>query len=385
MSDPIPAEALAALYARAEETAARSDCAVQVAVGLRGALAGFRTFGRAPHGDGVRPATDETLFAVYSVTKAITSSAAWILLQEGKLSLSDRVVEHVPEFGANGKEAVTVEHLLLHTGGFPTAGLPTADWPDPSKRLAQFARWRLEWEPGSRFVYHGSSGMWVLAEIIGRLSGMDYTEFIRARISEPLGLSDLYVGLPAAENLRAAEVVMVGEVATEAERAASPVDAPLIDEDTLGHVNLPSNRSIGSPGGGAFATAAAIAMFYQGLLADADGSGAGIWQRQMLLDAWTPRHTELIDPMTQQLALRGLGVVVAGDHQKMWRGFAEACSPRSFGHMGAGGQIAWADPESGLSFAFCTNGAERDAMRQGANGFRLSSLAAACTAPERRS
>ena len=60
----------------------------------------------------------------------------------------------------------------------------------------------------------------------------------------------------------------------------------------------------------------------------------------------------------------------------MWRGFPENVSARSFGHMGAGGQVAWADPESGLCFAYCTNGAQQNAARQGAIGFRLSSLAA---------
>lgn len=377
----IDAVALDALYARAEGTAARMGCAVQVAVGRDGRLAGFRTFGRAPHGDGEREASDETLFAIYSVTKAITSSAAWILLQEGKLSLSDPVVKLVPEFGTNGKDAVTVEHVLLHTAGFPSARLPTADWPDPTRRLAHFARWHLEWEPGSRFVYHRTSGMWVLAEIISRLAGVDYTDFIRTRIFEPLGLRDLFIGLPPGETWRAADVVMVGESARQTDGAVAPVDAPVIDQDTIGHANLPANREIGSPAGGGFGTAAAVALFYQGLLADADGSGVGIWQPDVLRDAWTPRHTELIDPMTKQPALRGLGVVVAGESQKMWRGFADACSPRSFGHMGAGGQISWADPESGLSFSFCTNGAHRDAIRQGANGFKLSSLAAACVPP----
>ena len=82
--------------------------------------------------------------------------------------------------------------------------------------------------------------------------------------------------------------------------------------------------------------------------------------------------------MTKRPALRGLGVVVAGEEDRMWRGFADACSPRAFGHMGAGGQISWADPETGLSFAFLTNGAQRDPRRQGAQGFRLSTLAAAC-------
>ncbi len=80
--------------------------------------------------------------------------------------------------------------------------------------------------------------------------------------------------------------------------------------------------------------------------------------------------------MTNQPALRGLGVVIAGPEGKMWRGFSEECSPRAFGHMGAAGQVSWADPETGLSFAFLTNGAHRDAARQGANGFRLSTLAA---------
>jgi CubicO group peptidase (beta-lactamase class C family) len=89
--------------------------------------------------------------------------------------------------------------------------------------------------------------------------------------------------------------------------------------------------------------------------------------------------------MTGQPALRGLGVVVAGESGKIWRGFAEALSPRSIGHMGAGGQIAWADPDDGLSFAYCTNAADRDPARQGARGLRLSSLAAACVSAPRLS
>ena len=375
----IDPEALDALFARAEKTAARAGCAVQLAIARHGALAGFRTFGQARHGDGSeREADDETLFSIYSVTKAITSAAAWIVLQEQKLSLSDRVVEHIPEFGSHGKDGVSVEQLLTHTAGFPTAEFPTLDWPQPERRLQHFASWRLEWEPGSRFVYHGHATMWVLAELVTRAAGMDYRDFLRSRIFEPLGLRNLFIGLPPGENARVADVIPIGEPPTSDERAASPVDAPLLGDDSITFANNPENRAIGSPHGGGVASAADVALFYQGLLADAEGRGAGIWQPEMLREAWTARHSELIDPMTKHPALRGLGVVVAGERDRMWRGFAEACSPRSFGHMGAGGQISWADPESGLSFAFCTNGGERDAARQGAYGFRLSSLAAAC-------
>ncbi|MCP3985655.1 MAG: beta-lactamase family protein [bacterium] len=378
-SPRIASDSLDALFTRVEKGAARAGCAAQVAIAVEGELVGFRTFGRARHGDGhEREADDLTLFSIFSVTKAMTSAAFWILLQEERVALSDPVVKHIPEFGSHGKENVRVEQLLTHTSGFPEAQLPAEDWADPSLRLQHFANWHLVWEPGSRFAYHSSASMWVLAELITRIADVDYREFIRSRVFEPLGLRNLFIGLPPEQHSRVAEVVVVGEPATDRQRAASPVDAPVIGEATLGHANRAENRAAGSPGGGAIGNAADVALFYQGLMADAEAGGRGIWQPGMLRDAWTVRNPEFIVPMTGHAALRGLGVVLAGEHDKMWRGFAEDCAPRTFGHMGAGGQISWADPTSRLSFSFCTNGAERDPVRQGANGFKLSSLAAAC-------
>ena len=76
----------------------------------------------------------------------------------------------------------------------------------------------------------------------------------------------------------------------------SPVDAPVIGEEILKFANSPENRAIGSPGGGAIGRALDMALFYQALLADAAGRGAGIWQPEILEDAWTPRFPDLIDP-----------------------------------------------------------------------------------------
>jgi CubicO group peptidase (beta-lactamase class C family) len=371
-----------ALLARTQKSAAIDPlCAAQVALARNGELLAFESFGCARFGaaGGVEhDATNDTLFSVYSVTKAIVSAASWLLLEQGKLALEERVVDRIPEFGRHGKQDVTVEQLLIHTAGFPTARMPTRAWEDPIRRVEHMAEWRLEWPPGSRFVYHGAATMWVLAELITRSSGLDYRDFIRTRILEPLRLANLYIGLPESEQGRVADVVCIGEEMTSEQRGASPVDAPVIGDDLLEEANAPENRAIGTPGGGAIASAADIALFYQGLLADEAGRGAGLWRPETLRDAWSVRHPELIDDMTNQPATRGLGVVVAGESGKMWRGFAEDCSPRAFGHMGAGGQVAWADPETGLSFAFLTNGAQRNAARQGANGFRLSTLAAAC-------
>jgi len=77
-----------------------------------------------------------------SATNAITSSALWLLIQEGKISPADKIVKYVPEYGANGKESTTIEHLLIHTAGIPAAPGSFKDWGDRKRRLERFAQWR---------------------------------------------------------------------------------------------------------------------------------------------------------------------------------------------------------------------------------------------------
>jgi CubicO group peptidase (beta-lactamase class C family) len=352
-----------------------AGCAAQVAVARAGRVAGFAAFGSARFGGELRAADRDSLFALFSVTKAFVSSAAWMLLEQGQLALGDRVADHIPEFGRNGKDAITVEQLLTHTAGFPSAMMPSRDWLSEERRLANLGDWKLEWEPGSRFTYHGSATMWVLAQLITQRTGQDYRDFIRTRIFEPLGLCDLFIGVPEEHHARIAEVVPVGEPLSEDQQAVSPVDAPTLSEEMVTYINGKEPRSIGSPGGGGIGSAADVALFYQGVLASLAGA-EGLWEAATVADACTPRNPEFIDPMTKAPALRGLGLVIAGNEGRIWRGFSPDNSARSIGHMGAGGQVAWADPVSGISFAFATNGAEQSPLRQGANGLRLSNIAA---------
>jgi len=373
------AEVRDALYDATRATAEKTGCAAQVALAQHDELPVSGSFGSATHGDGLgqkREVDEQTLFVLFSVTKAIVSAAGWILLQEDRLSLEDRVADHVPGFGVAGKEQISIEDLLIHTAGLPSARLDAREWLDPEVRRQRFAEWELEWTPGSRFSYHGNSSMWLLAEVIGAVSGTDYRDFIRSRITLPLGLANLFIGLPDAEQDRVAQVEVVGEPMSDAKRTVSPVDAPTVEGEMVKWANHEEMRRIGNPGGGAIGTAADIARFYQAVLADLAGDGPGIWQQDMIEEAIRPRRVELIDPMTSQPALRGLGVVVSGEEGRMWRGFGTTCSARAFGHMGAGGQVAWADPETGIAFSYCTNGAERNAAKQGARGLRLSNLAA---------
>ncbi len=377
-------EKLEALFQRAEREVREGllpSC--QIALARRGRLAGMRSFGRVSHQGAAErvPAGNETLYAVFSCTKAITSAAAWLLIQEGKLALDERVADVVPEFGSHGKHAVRVAHLMTHTAGFPYAPYPPSEWSDPAARLERFRSWRLDWEPGSRFEYHPTSSMWVVAELIERRSGQDFRAFVRSRIAQPLGLDDLHLGLPRELHARLADIEHVGRALTkqELDELGFP-DVPEgeVTEEAIQGFNRATVREAGVPGGGGVMTAGDLALFYQALLDGRSADGTRLWTSEMLREALCIHSGGLRDRWFRQRANRGLGVVIAGGEERATLGFGRTGSERIFGHGGAGGQIGWADPETGISLGYCTNGFDRNQLRQARRGVGISSRAALC-------
>jgi CubicO group peptidase (beta-lactamase class C family) len=125
--------------------------------------------------------------------------------------------------------------------------------------------------------------------------------------------------------------------------------------------NDPDVRAVGIPGGGGVSSAVALAAYYQALLHDR----AGLWDPAVLAEGTARVHCDLPDPMLGHPSNRTLGLVLAGDDGlAALRGMGHRVSPRAFGHNGAAGQIAFADPESGISFAFCTSGVELNPLRE---------------------
>jgi CubicO group peptidase (beta-lactamase class C family) len=354
--------------------------AVQVAVARQGRLALFESFGAAAVGESRSggQSRDGALFCVFSATKAITASAAWILFQDGRLDEQTRVADLIPEFASNGKDRVTVQQLFTHTAGFPHAPFRPLDWLDRQRRLERFAQWRLTWEPGSRFEYHPTASMWVIAELIERCSGCDFRDFIRDEVLIPLELTDLFVGLPDDRNERVLPCLPVGTALTVDDYARLGLPAPPeteVTEDAILNFNNPEVRAVGVPGGGGIMSAASLALFYQALLHGNLG-GRQIWSRDQLASSRRIRSGDLRDPVYGQLANRALGIIIAGDDDRHIRGFGRGNSPETFGHNGAGGQLAWADPASGLSLAYVTNGHDRNPVRQARRGVAIGSLAA---------
>ncbi len=324
--------------------------ACQLAVGHGGEVVASATFG---------DATDETRFCIFSATKPLVASVIWLLLAEGHLDPAAPLGDLVPELGAGGLGAVTLDEVLLHTSGFPNAPMTEIEGADPTLRRARFASWRLEWAPGSRFEYHPGSAHWVLADLIERCTGEDHRDVLERRVCQPLGLPRV-LGLAPSAHGDLAPVV--------------PVDAASDGDGTL-RMNDPAVRQAGGPGGGAFMTAADLARFYQGLLYNP----GGLWDSEVLRDATTRVRCTFDDPLLGVPVNRTRGLVVAGDdgqHELRYAIFGKACSPGSFGHAGAHGQVAWADPASGLSFAYLTSAVDADPMRSGIRANRLASLAA---------
>src|SRR3954471_18341012 len=339
----------------------------QLAVALDGEVVVNEAFGEA---------TTDTRYVMFSATKAVTAGAVWQLLGEGALKEQQRVAELIPEFGTNGKDVITIEQVMLHSSGFPSAPLGAPRWFDRQGRLDAFSKWRLNWEPGTRYEYHATSAHWVLAELITRVTGQDHRDFIRTRITEPLGITALQVGVPPAEQGNVAELVSVGEVATPDELQAvygiSEMPVTEVTEDALLQFNRSDVQALGVPGGGAVSTAAALALYYQALL----HNPGGLWKSEVLQDVTSRVRNRFPDPLMGVPANRSLGLILAGDDGRSGeRGLGRTVSPAAFGHPGAGGQLAWADPASGLSFVYLTNGLDAHVLRQGRRDIALASLA----------
>ncbi len=369
---PLNAERLAALLDRARkevDDGVLPSC--QIAVGLDGEIVAAEAFGAA---------TVDTRYVIFSQTKALIAAVMWQLIAEGSVSIDDTIALHVPEFAANDKGAITVEQVMTHTSGFPRAPLGPPNWGDRSWRIERMAAWRCNWAPGTRFEYHPTSAHWVLAEIIERIDGQDYRTSVRERVIDPLGLVRLALGVAPEDQGDIADLVASGTGPSpdelESVFGVREYDLGEVTPEALLMFNDPANRAVGVPGGGGISTATDMALLYQAFL----HNPGGLWDADVLADATGHIRTTLPDPILRTPANRTLGLIAAGDDgTSSFRGMGHNVSARAFGHNGAAGQIAWADPETGLSVCYLTNGVDRNFLREARRVSGIASRAALLT------
>ena len=301
--------------------------------------------------------TAATRFHMYSAVKPTVALTVMELAAEGLVDLEAPVADVLGSFGANGKEAITVSQVMLHAGGFPYAPMGRAEISDRDVRLRAYAGWSTDWEPGTRFEYHAVSAHWVLADVITEVTGRPYADVITQRVLEPAGRSR-WLCIPADQQHDIVDAVTVGTAASAEELAALGMSGLAnlgITDEALTAFNHPWLRAVGMPGGGGIACASEIALWYQAVL----HNSGDMLHPEVRQDAMVARQRH--PDWTGLPSCRSRAFVLAGDDGKAsWRGHARNASPGAFGHGGAKGQIAWADPATGVSFAYLTNGLDRN-------------------------
>jgi CubicO group peptidase (beta-lactamase class C family) len=320
----------------------------QVAVARHGRLVAFETYGAA---------TDESRYILQSVGRNVVAAIVWKLIGDGLLSVDERVADVIPEFATNGKEVVTVEHVLTHSAGLPFAPLGYPKMLDRAQRLEAFGRWRLDWPPGSRLQFHLVSAAWIIAELTERRTGLAIADYLRQEIVEPLGLR-VVLPLPA-EQFHETLAVPVATDRTSADQEPDPWGPwYLADPDVLAG---------GEPSHSIVASAADVAMLHQALF------HSGLWDDATVADAIRVRRSEA--PVGEQIYGGSESVTNVGLFCMVTGTLGGNLTPRTgsartFGHTGAPCQMAFMDPDTGTSFAFLTNGyplAGYDYSLQGVN------------------
>jgi uncharacterized protein YbbC (DUF1343 family)/CubicO group peptidase (beta-lactamase class C family) len=272
--------------------------------------------------------TVDTLFDMASLTKPIaTATSVMILLEQGKLKLSDRVSRHLPEFGKNGKEAITIEHLLLHVSGL-IADNPLEDYQDGRKKAwERICNLRPNPEPGQQYRYSDVNFI-VLGELVERQSGESLDVFARKHIFLPLNIFDT--------TFRPGKEL--------AERAA--VTEKRGDHWMRGEVHDPRAYLLGGVAGhaGLFSTADDLAVFAQMILNGGSYGGQRILKPETVRLMTTPRSV----PKGRRTLGWDASTRFSSDR-------GDSFSARSFGHTGFTGTFIWIDPDKQTALILLSN------------------------------
>ena len=301
-----------------------------VLLGRRGKIVFAKAAGLRAVVPAAEPMTRDTIFDMASLTKPVaTATSVLVLIEEGKLRLSDRLGRVLPEFDNHGKGAITIDQLLRHRAGFVPDN-PIGDYKDGAveawKRIANID---LVSRPGERFSY-SDVGFEVLGKIVEKTGGLDLAAFAEARVFGPLGMNDTrFRPLPQATTTAASPAARIAPTEPD-----SPKGSML-----RGIVHDPRARALGGIAGhaGLFSTADDLAIFAQMML----NGGVG------------PNGVRVLSPLAVRL-MTDAATTPTGQRRGLgWDVDTSYSSPRGalfgrtgFGHTGFTGTSLWIDPET---------------------------------------
>lgn len=310
------------------------------------------------------PWTAETPVLFWSATKGLASACLHHALQERGLSPLDPVSAYWPEFAQKGKERVTIAEVLSHQAGLPALStpVPVTEYAAVVEALAAEAP---HWAPGLGHGYHPRTFGFLVDEILRRVTGgTPLGSYWRREFAEPLGL-DVWIGLPAeivplvAPVFPARSAPPKGDLFYAAFLTAGSLTAQAFASPRGLHsasaLNQPEALTASFPGFGGVGTARGLARFYAMLAMGGELDGRRFFHQQTI-DWMTTTLVQGADRVLHIETAFSAGFMrdpIGPDGVK--RRAIYGPSPRAFGHPGAGGSLAFADPDRGLSFAYVMN------------------------------
>src|SRR5688572_8573777 len=310
-----------------------------------------------------RPVQADTLFSSFSTTKGVAATALHILADRGVIDYGAPVSKYWPEFAANGKGAITVAQAMSHQSGLHTMPADPGEcrkllnWEEGLRYVANGVP---AWEPGTATGYHAVTYGWIAGGIIQFASGRHIQDVVENEIAKPLGISgQMYIGIPGGVEDRLASL-QTAPPPTAEQAAASPMAQIPPDHDmwkamppTLGwNYNDMEVRQACIPSANGHFTARALAKMYGALANGGEIDGVRLVSpdriaKMSAVQVDTPDRV-IIMPLRKSIGFFNGGKTM---------GVHGAQGPRetAFGHPGAGGSIAFADPEVGLSIAVTIN------------------------------
>ena len=310
---------------------------------------------------------NDTLVLIWSATKGLGSACLLHVLQEQKIDVERRVGEFWPEFTQSGKEKITLAQLLSHQAGLATLDLK-ADVLDYASVIDALEKQEPNWTPGSAHGYHARTFGFLLDELVRRISGIMLGEYWQKTFAEPLGL-DLWIGLPETENARVATIYAARagqspepkqfyvDLRTTGTFARKVFNSPH-GLNSVSEMNKPENRAQTIVSFGGIGSASSLAKFYA-MLANGGRIEGREFFSEKTINWMTTSLTDGTDRVFQIPTAFSAGFMK--DSKKSTREiFGRSTS--SFGHPGAGGGHAFADPANKIAFAYVMNQMEQSVL-----------------------
>ncbi|MBL1069172.1 serine hydrolase domain-containing protein [Streptomyces sp. 7-21] len=310
---------------------------------------------------------EDSLIGVFSATKGAAYLTVALLVQRGVLVLDREVAAYWPEFAAEGKGAVTLRELLTHRAGVigTPRGFSPAEVADDAELARQLAPQRPFWRPGAAFGYHSLTIGALAGEVVRRATGVPLQQLYERELREPTG-AEFYLGLPEELEPRVVSVLPprpqpgAGQEAGDAPDSLAGIAANLHAAEPTSLVGLPNSRAVragGQASVGGVASARGLARLYAGAVFGVAGQPPLL--RPAVVAEFAQPHAVGTDLVLGTERAYGIGFMTG--YRFLGAG--------AFGHDGAGGAMAFADPRAGLAFGYVRrrvptpNGAGPDAER----------------------